>query len=66
MESDMKDIRCKETKRLLAKMNEDGIYFFCRHHNESHLISWTELKELESISKEHEEKRYFVRGELQE
>lgn len=63
MENEMKDIRCRETKRLLAKMNENGIYFFCRHHNESHLISWEELKELEAISKDGQEKRYFVRGE---
>lgn len=63
MESEMKDIRCKETKRLLAKMNENGIYFFCRHHNESHLISWKDLKELEHISKTGEEKRYFVKGD---
>ena len=41
------DIRCRETGRLLARADNEGVYYFCRQQNTSHLITWERLREME-------------------
>lgn len=43
-------IRCATTRRLMARADEHGVYFFCRQHKEQHCMSWQALDRLrESI-----------------
>jgi hypothetical protein len=52
-------VRCRDTHRLLARANEEGIELFCRIHNTSHTLTWGQCEKLRAQIAEHEAGQTF-------
>lgn len=37
------DVRCKDTRKLQARKNEQGIFLFCKECRKEHFYPWEEL-----------------------